>query len=110
MSTEGAMPDYGYSGGGSNSPLSLYSMLYRTPTQPGYGGPPQQPLADPFHGAPPQRFTPPWWQQMFWNNPAKATDPEKKDDISGGNQKQAMQMGQLGLQMLQPRPPTHTGP
>jgi len=99
------MPDYGYGGGGS--PLSLYSMLYRAPGQPGYGyGPPQQPQV--FQQRSPQQV--PWWAQIFWNNPDKATDPAKKDDASAGNQKQAMQMGQIGLQMLQPRPPAHTGP
>ena len=49
----------------------------------------------------------PWWQQMFWNRPDQAQDPERKDNR---NQQQATQLGQLGLSMLQPRPPAHTGP
>jgi hypothetical protein len=107
------MPDYGGGGGGGGygygggpqDQLSLYSMLLR---QPGYGGmvnprmmfqqgqqrPPQQP----------QQI--PWWQQQFWSNPGAANSPDRKDP----RQQQGMQMGQLGMQMLQPRQPTHTGP
>jgi hypothetical protein len=94
------MPDYGGGGGGygygggPQDPLSLYSMMLQ---QPGYGG-----MLNP--RMQPQR--PPWWQQQFWNNPGAANSPDRKDP----RQQQSMQMGQLGLQMLQPRQPMHTGP
>lgn len=100
------MPDYGYGGGGNGSPLSLYSMLYRTPGQPGYGYGQQPQQSQMFPQRAPQQV--PWWAQMFWNKPDQAQDPDKKNDKT--QQQQAMQMGQAGLQMLQPRQPTHTGP
>jgi len=102
------MPDYGYGGGSPQDQLSLYSMMMRQPGMGALGFNMMNPrmMFQQGQQSPPRQQMP-WWQQMFWNRPDQAQDPERKDNR---NQQQATQLGQLGLSMLQPRPPAHTGP
>src|SRR5262245_23571665 len=108
MSMEEPMPDYGYGGGPQQDQLSLYSMMLRQPGMGALGFNMMNPRMMFQQGQQqPPRQQMPWWQQM--SRPDQAQDPERKNRQQQ-QQQQAMQMSQLGLSMLQPRQPMHTGP